>query len=216
MKCTLRQWQGTKKDSYDFIIQASSTDGTDAWQPFLIGMSWEFGCIIDKYDDWQIGNHEYDALCAIRTHTDQRRRPVPPNRKSLIKTVEKNGIRNVKVTPEAYFKSLAKFKFVVSPEGNGIDCHRHYEGLMVGTIPIVEDHPGIREKYAGLPVLYTRDYSEITSAYLNEKYAEMIDQEYDFSKMFLSGYPPELQAEIKRCGNHWIAIAYPNMPKWYS
>ena len=32
------------------------------------------------------------------------------------------------------------------------------------------------EKYDGLPVLYTHDYSEINDAYLNEKYNEMLEK----------------------------------------
>ena len=96
------------------------------------------------------------------------------------------------------------YKFVVSPEGNGIDCHRHYEALLAGCIPIMERNALIEEKYRGCPILYTDDYSEITPTYLNAKYDEMKTQAYDFSRLFLEFYPPETQTEIKRCGNYWM------------
>jgi hypothetical protein len=61
----------------------------------------------------------------------------------------------------------------------------------------------IEEKYAGCPILYTSDYSEITEEYLLQKYSEMIDKTYDFSKLFLSYYNDETQQYIKQCGNYW-------------
>jgi len=95
---------------------------------------------------------------------------------------------------------------VISPEGNGIDCHRHYEALIAGCIPIIEDNSQIREKYKGCPILYTHDYSEITETYLIQKYTEMLDQTYDFAPLFLSTYTPEEQEEIKKCGNYWTQV----------
>jgi hypothetical protein len=110
---------------------------------------------------------------------------------------------NTNVAPLQYYNILPHYKFVISPEGNGIDCHRHYEALMAGCIPIVEDHPGIREKYAGCPVLFTKDYSEMSNEYLEKTYSEMIDKEYDFSKLLLSSYSNEDRNAIKDNGNYW-------------
>jgi hypothetical protein len=98
---------------------------------------------------------------------------------------------------------LPNYKFIISPEGNGIDCHRHYESLIAGCIPVIEYNPLIETKYKGCPVLYTRDYREINQEYLNIKYNEMIDQTYDFSKLFLSYYTEEQIKVIKNCGNYW-------------
>ena len=74
---------------------------------------------------------------------------------------------------------------------------------MAGCIPIIEDHEGIREKYKGCPVLYTKDYSEITPAYLETVYADMKDKVYDFSALLLSSYSAEDQVQIKANGNYW-------------
>jgi hypothetical protein len=67
----------------------------------------------------------------------------------------------------------------------------------------VEDRNDIREKYKGCPILYTKDYSEITESYLNEKYNEMIHTEYDFSRLLMSGYSKMEQYQIKENGNYW-------------
>lgn len=102
-----------------------------------------------------------------------------------------------------YFESLPKYKFVISPEGNGVDCNRHYEALMAGCIPIVELNPIIQAKYGDVPILYTQDYSEITPTYLEEKYAEMLDRKWDFSRLFLSSWSSEEQMLIKYRGDYW-------------
>lgn len=201
---TLREWQQTRKDPSNLIIQASVRDGSDGWTEFPIGMGY-------SYKDHQFGDHLNLVLCAISSHTDKNRRPRPSNRESILNTLSANGIQNIKLDPSDYFAKLPSYKFVISPEGNGIDCHRHYEALIAGCIPIVEYHLGIQGKYGDCPILYTRDYSEITPEYLEQKYLEMIDREYDFSKLFLSSYPTYLQHQIKSNGDYWM-LKYTGKP----
>ena len=103
-----------------------------------------------------------------------------------------------------YNNSEISNKYIISPEGNGIDCHRHYEALLAGCIPIMEKNPLAENKYANLPILWTIDYSEINNEYLESKYIEMLDLEYDFSSLFLNNYDYNIQNYIKDCGNFWI------------
>ena len=83
---------------------------------------------------------------------------------------------------------IAQHKFTISPEGNGIDTHRHYESLYFKSVPIIERNEKILFKYENLPVLYTDDYSEINEEYLNKKWDEMLETEYDFNRLFVSSY----------------------------
>jgi hypothetical protein len=153
----------------------------------------------------QLGSHANTVLCALTPDTDYNRRTSSgKSRRTILSTLASNGISNVHLSPSDYFDSLPSYKFVVSPEGNGIDCHRHYEALIAGCIPILERNPLIEEKYRGCPILYTDDYSEITPAYLESKYEEMKAGVYDFSRLFLAYYPADVQTEIKRCGNYWM------------
>jgi hypothetical protein len=205
MKYTLLEWQNTYKGFSNLIVQASAKDGSDSWQPFPIGMQYAFARIAHQLGEaLQIGLHEFLVISAISDTTDENRRKGEHTRKNYIATLQKNGIFNDYIHPNKYFQILPHVKFVISPEGNGIDCHRHYEALMAGCIPIIEHNPLIEEKYKGCPVLYTKDYSEITEEYLNKKYEEMIDKEYDFSCLFLSYYTEEQQKDIKECGNYWL------------
>lgn len=133
-----------------------------------------------------------------------RRKKATVNRQKILATLSRRMILNQILHPSQYFKVLPNYKFVISPEGNGIDCHRHYEALLAGCIPIVEDNPLTRDKYAGCPILFTKDYSEIRPTYLEKKWAEMLDQTWDFSPLLLSSYSPEQQEQIKACSAYWI------------
>jgi hypothetical protein len=205
-QCTLAEWQMREKPVSELIVQASTMDGKDGWQSFMIGMGYKYIINEKKHGTQalQIGSHEDTVLCMMNDRTDEtRRRRANVNRMKIAQTLRRNGISNRAINDELYFLLLPRTKFVISPEGNGIDCHRHYESLWAGCIPIMEENPNIQMKYRGLPVLWTRDYSEITESYLQQAYAQMINQDYDFSKLFLSSYDEEEQKKIKTCGNYW-------------
>jgi hypothetical protein len=208
---TLHEWQHLEKPKHEIIFNCSECEHlNDEWVPFTIGIGYKYAL----YNKPLIGNHESLVLCALHVPTDQARRGhMSVNRAKIVGTLSKNGIMNRYFQPNTYFSALPTYKFVISPEGNGIDCHRHYESIMAGAIPIVEDHPGIREKYAGCPILYTNDYSEITPAYLESVYQQFLTTKWDFSKVKLSTYPPSIKEQIQKNGNFWGLRL--NRRKWY-
>lgn len=210
----LCDWQTQYKEQSNLIVQASDMNGSDSWQIFPIGMSWQYGLNYTKGKSIQIGKHDQLVLCALpNLHSDNQRRPCGMNRISIVNQLKQNGIINISLDHTEYFDVLPSYKFVISPEGNGIDCHRHYEALIAGCIPIMERNPLTEQKYRGCPVLWTIDYSEINTEYLTEKYQEMIQQEYNFSALFLSYYDAYTQKMIKMNGNAWMQRLTNNI--WY-
>ena len=168
-------------------------------------MGYEYLMYRDFANANQIGSHSQTVLCCFIAGTDDRRRRTGFNRRKIEYELHKKGIYNLPfVRKHSYWKALLDHKFIISPEGNGIDCHRHYEALMAGCIPIVEDNPLIREKYRGCPMLYTKSFKEISEPFLQKVYAEMLDQTYDFSCLFLSHYTQDQQETLKAQGNFWI------------
>jgi hypothetical protein len=216
MKYTLKEWQSTLKDTSDIIVQASSMNMDDAWQPFPIGMSWQYVKVHTERSSLQLGSHENLLLCSFRTNTDEHRRKDGINRRHIESILRNIGIYNRSLDYKEYFLTLPNYKFIISPEGNGIDCHRHYEALMAGCIPIIEHNELVEEKYKGCPILYTHDYSEITPDFLEKKYNEMLNEEYDFTKLFLSGYTYDMQNLIKKSGNFWLNEITETRCSWYT
>lgn len=189
------------------IIQASDTSGKskNLDYDYPIGYSYNYLLLSKREQSLiQLGNHEKLLLFSFSTDTDwERRKHMEVNRKIIHNNLVKNGFNNYKLKYQDYIKNLSKFKFVISPEGNGEDCHRHYEALVSGCIPIIEYNEGILKKYKGLPVLYTKDYSEITPDYLKKMYKLMINHKFDFSKLFMDYYNNKDIKDIKLKGNYW-------------
>ena len=198
---TLRQWQNTYKEPKSLIVSASSQDGTDSWREFPIGMHHLYVVQRDKMRI-QLGAHSETVMCSIGTSPSNDRRT--QIRIRVLNTLSGNSIYNYCVKSDEYFTKLPNYKFVVSPEGNGIDTHRTYEALIAGCIPIVQRNPLVEEKYRGCPILFTDDYSEITEEYLRARYAEMIDATYDFSRLFLGYYSEGQIRQIKENCDYWV------------
>ena len=67
--------------------------------------------------------------------------------------------------PDYYRKSILNSKFVVSPPGNGPDCHRTWESIYLGAVPIV-----LREFWnfgPDLPVIAVTKWSDAEAAIKN-------------------------------------------------
>ena len=63
-----------------------------------------------------------------------------------------------------------KYVFCVSPHGNGYDCHRTWETLCLGSIPIVKA-PMFHELFEGLPILNVNEWTDVTEELLKNTLA---------------------------------------------
>lgn len=61
----------------------------------------------------------------------------PPERSLCDRMVNIPNQYNNSTNRESYYKDLDRSYFAVSPDGYGIDCHRHWEALYFNCIPIV-------------------------------------------------------------------------------
>jgi hypothetical protein len=71
-----------------------------------------------------------------------------------------------------YLASLGRSKFTVSPPGNGMDCHRTWEALILGSIPIVQSTT-IDRLFQNLPVWIVDRWEEVTPETANAMYAQI-------------------------------------------
>lgn len=84
--------------------------------------------------------------------------------------VEKEGFIKEQALPlHEFYSKIAKTKYILSPEGTGIDCHRVYEAIYLNAIPILKTN-AMDNYYKHLPVIIVEDWSEITYEYLNNNY----------------------------------------------
>ena len=82
-----------------------------------------------------------------------------------------------------FLKDLAQSKFVLSPHGNGLDCHRTWEALYMGCIPVVKTST-LDPVYKDLPVLIVEKWEDITREFLEEQYKRLKQGTYCYEKLY--------------------------------
>jgi hypothetical protein len=82
------------------------------------------------------------------------------------------------------WNNIIKYAFVLSPFGNGMDCHRTWETLCLGSIPILKA-PNFRSLFEDLPVLIVDEWSEITQALLDKTLFDFSNKEFNMNKLSL-------------------------------
>lgn len=91
-----------------------------------------------------------------------------------------------------FLNEIRNHKFMVCPQGHGLDCHRNWETLYMRRVPVMKDHPYFRKLMRGFPVLFVDDWSDITnkllidSEYLYEEALKMNLNALDLNKIFAS------------------------------
>lgn len=95
---------------------------------------------------------------------------------------------------EYTWRTQANYAFVVSPHGNGLDCHRTWEAICLGCIPIMKTS-ALDPMFEGLPVLIVNSWSDVSNELLEETLAKWKWNETAFSmkKLHLSFWVEQIQ-----------------------
>jgi len=93
-------------------------------------------------------------------------------------------------------KELSTYKFAISPQSNGIECHRTWECLYLGVIPIIEKSVPM-SFFDKLPILFVNSYEEITEKYLNLVYKKFSNLTFNLEKLSTEYYKQSINNLIK-------------------
>jgi len=97
-------------------------------------------------------------------------------------------------TPQGYgdyCDSLLNHHFVISPRGNGLDCHRTWEALYLGCYVVMKRLHSLENLYDGLPVLFVDDWSQVTQNLLQVMLPLFQHRKWNYKKLTF-GYWKEL------------------------
>ncbi|QWE06921.1 hypothetical protein [Polynucleobacter sp. JS-JIR-5-A7] len=83
------------------------------------------------------------------------------------------------------WQAQSNYAFVISPSGAGTDCHRTWEALALGCIPIVKRHH-LSDLFVDLPVIVVDEWKIVTQDFLIGQHANLKDRAFDYSGLFLS------------------------------
>jgi hypothetical protein len=91
------------------------------------------------------------------------------------------------------WKNQSQYAFSISPHGNGLDCHRTWEALILGCIPIVKKSE-IDSLYAELPVLIVSEWSNITQELLENTMIDFKNKVFNYDKLLLSYWTKKFES----------------------
>lgn len=148
----------------------------DKLQPIPIGMANEV---------WPHGNK--DTMIKIVNENNSKKNLIycnfDPNTNLSARSYALSVLRNWdfiefetnKLDYETYLRKLSTYKYVISPPGNSVDCHRIWESIYIGTIPIVlKSIPMVYFK--DCPILFIDKWEDLYNIDLEEKYSTIIQK----------------------------------------
>jgi len=108
------------------------------------------------------------------------------DRKEAIDEIDKELIlyENNKINRKETWLNQSKYAFVISPHGNGLDCHRTWEALCLGSIPIIKKS-NITNLFDELPVLIVDNWSDINKDLLNKTIYDFKNKKFNYDKLLL-------------------------------
>ncbi|MEM7561422.1 MAG: hypothetical protein AAF353_00090 [Pseudomonadota bacterium] len=92
----------------------------------------------------------------------------------------------------------SKYQFTLSYPGNGLDCHRTWEALAMGSI-VITPHSSLDVLYTGLPVVLIEDLSEITQTNLNKWSLEYESGNWQFEKLRTFYWVDQIRKKSVQC-----------------
>ena len=99
-----------------------------------------------------------------------------PRRQEIFNLLNSKGfVDSPKCKWEEYIRQLSTHKFCISPPGAGVDCHRIWEAIYVGCIPIVEKDDILYHHFHDLPILFIDNYDIIDEIFLKKEYLKFKD-----------------------------------------
>lgn len=116
---------------------------------------------------------------------------IPFKDEYIIKTKHKNSNLKVGVSDEKIYKEMLNYKFIFSPRGYGEDCHRTWECLYLGIIPIIKSSL-LDDIYKDLPVLIVDDFELINDNILNDYYNNLKIKKFNYEKLYLEYWTKNL------------------------
>jgi hypothetical protein len=96
---------------------------------------------------WEHGKPELYNTFHLKTHDIYNNYSIYTNvaeRRECADAMESRASMLPMVTAREHVERLSKYKYCLCPEGNGVDTHRLWEALLLGSIPIVKNTPFTR------------------------------------------------------------------------
>ncbi len=145
-----------------------------------------------------LGSDQRDILLYVNFQVDNNRYEREPCL-AYCQTLDFAAIEPVKPF-QSYLEDLSRSVFTISPPGNGLDCHRTWEALLMGSYPIVLSS-SLNLLYENLPIVIIHHWEEITKEFLQKKKEEFRNKSWQLEKLYASYWFQKVFAIQKKIKN---------------
>jgi len=87
----------------------------------------------------------------------------------------------------------SQYQFVLSPHGAGLDCHRTWEALLLGCIPIVKTAK-INDLFENLPVIVINNWADINQHFLENAAQDVMQKTYGLEKLYMRYWKSKIKS----------------------
>lgn len=146
---------------------------------------------------WPHGNQEvFDKIASENIEKDQIlyvNFDVNTNYIERSQCLEDTGLKvSEKLNFEDYLREVARSYFILSPNGNGIDCHKHWEALYLNTVPVVSSSINIQH-YQHLPFLVLKQWKDFDKSQLTPDLYNQCIKNYKKDDLLFENYVKSLK-----------------------
>lgn len=105
--------------------------------------------------------------------------------------------KGARITWMEFAHQVRHHKFTLSPQGHGLDCHRTWEVLLLGGVPVVKSS-SLDSLYDGLPVVIFKEWKELTEDFLVKEWEIIKMSTYKMERIFFAYWKELIQKEMQR------------------
>lgn len=191
-----KKWLSYQLDPREILFNVSAIDGSDFHQPFPIGVAvflvdaihpdpayfYQSGAGVNLDPD---GRYLVNSIFSINTthYVGNMREKYAEQLESVPHVFSRHRPNNDRLGPVETIAWYRQTPFTASPRGNGLDCHRTYEAILFGSIPIIAGaDETLKKKYEHLPVWFLDNYRFLSDIKrVSDKRAEIMETTYNFN-----------------------------------
>lgn len=96
------------------------------------------------------------------------------------------------------WNNMTRYAFVLSPHGNGLDCHRTWEALCLGCIPIVKSS-GLDPLFKDLPVWIVYSWKDVTEENMKCIINEFRERTFRYERLTTGYWTDRIAAAKTSC-----------------
>ena len=108
------------------------------------------------------------------------------SRLSFCNTVNETGLVDfVKADRKTCWMKHSNYNIILSPRGNGLDCHRTWEALALNKVVVV-DTPSLSPLFEDLPIIVLSDWKEFSMEFIQREMKKLQMKPFNMQKMTLA------------------------------